>query len=120
MVCTMPIGFGIMLISFVVLKVTISQNFPNLQDNFIVTIDALTRGIQALLAFCVILFVIFILDLTQDFVYLLLVLVDLLIFNVICIYFINSRPQLKAFVKAKFHNLPFIPKPNTVEVEIST
>ena len=119
MVCATPIGFSVVLISFVALKVAIAKKFPDHQENIVVTIDALTRGIQALLGFTVIYFVIFIFDLTQDFVHLLVLLSNLFIFNLVCIYTIESRPQLKSFVKNKFYSFPYIPKPNTVDVQFS-
>ena len=118
MICVAPIGLSILLISFMALKVFIARTFKDYQENIIVKIDVLTRGIQATLGFALIYFVTFILDLTQDFIHLSMILCNLSILNAIALYIIVSRPQLKSFIVAKFYSSPYIPKHNTVEISV--
>ena len=118
MICAVPIGFTCVLISFVALKVAIARKFPNPSENTAQTAATLTFAIKALLGFSVICFVVWILDVTQDYEYLFVLLFNLFIFNSVCIYLIESRSELKTFVRSKFQNIPFIPKSNIVNVEI--
>ena len=118
MVCALPVGIVILLVSFFALRIAmgkyLSDEIDILQDK---TKTGLNYGIIAIICFLII-WILFAFRFKVFTDTIGVPIFHLCIFNSITIYFIESRPSLKAFVISKLFIDKF-PFQNTVHVQSS-
>ena len=121
MVCALPIGIVILLVSFFALRIAVGKYLTDETEGYVSqdkTSIGLNYGIIAIICLLIIWLGIVLLRLqlftrTNG-----VPIFHLCIFNSITIYFIASRPSLKAFVISKLFNDKF-PFQNTIHVQSS-
>ena len=113
MVCALPIGIVILLVSFLALRITVGMYLSDDKDK---TKIGLNYGIVAIICFLITWFVIVNFLQIKAFATLTVPISHLFIFNSIALYFIASRPSLKSFVFLKLPSYRF-PLQNTVHVQ---
>ena len=113
MVCALPIGIVILLVSFLALRITVGMYLSDDKDK---TKIGLNYGIVAII--CLLITWVAIVNFLQikAFATLTVTISILCIFNSIAIYFITSRPSLKSFVLLKLPGYRFLFQ-NTVHVQ---
>ena len=113
MVCALPIGIVILLVSFLALRITVGKYLSDDKDK---TKIGLNYGIVAIICFLITWVAIVNFLQIKAFATLTVPISHLFIFNSIAIYFITSRPSLKSFVILKLPGYRF-PFQNTVHVQ---
>ena len=116
MVCALPFGVLVLLVSFIALRIAVGKYMPDNQGQNGVstnnTKSQLNYGITAIIVFPVVYLIALLRSKTIAGP-----LLHLSVFNSIAIYFINSRPSLKSFVKSKLIFIVNRPFNNTVHVQ---
>ena len=116
MICTLPSGVLVILLSFIAVRVAVEKKFPgNDKEDEKVTLN---YGIVSIIVFLVLCFFLIYRqsESVATFAALSAPILHLIMFNGIAIYFISNRPSLKAFAKSKlFLSNHFCQ--NTVHVE---
>ena len=98
MVCALPFGVLVLLVSFIALRIAVGKYMPEGQNEKSTknTKSQLNYGITAIIVFLVVYLIALLRSKTIA-----APLLHLSVFNSIAIYFINSRPSLKSYVKSK-------------------